>query len=59
MKPPSPFNACVWAGCAYECVAIPVRRVPTVSRLCWRYPPLGWVVLAILADHLLRKGNVT
>lgn len=51
----------LWAGCQYEAHALATGRVPTITRLCWRWrhtyrglavivAAIGWLVYHLLVD---------
>lgn len=50
------LRAAVEIVCLYEVVALATRRLPSVSRLARRYPPVGAAVLAGLAWHFQPLG---
>lgn len=45
------LKALVIFGCAWELVALTTGRLPSVSRLSRRYPPLKRAVLVVLDQH--------
>ncbi len=51
------FRHVVFTLCAYECVAIASKRVPTLSRLSYRHKWLGPVLVAGLTGHLYRYSR--
>jgi hypothetical protein len=51
MRMPRLFRLVVAVTCAYEVAAIVTRRLPTVSRLSFKHPVFGSVVIGGLAHH--------
>ena len=47
------FRRAVQFGCTWEAAAITTGKIPTLTLVCKRYPSLRYLLLALIAAHLI------